>query len=78
LAELFNYRLRVEAGMNYTQMNDNSWTIGLVSSENYSITAIRGLVGSYRNYHLPASVRGRPRKEKTDITQIALSELKKQ
>jgi hypothetical protein len=40
--------------------------------------AILGLVGSYRNYHLLVSVRGLPRRVKADITQIALSELKKQ
>jgi hypothetical protein len=30
--------------------------------------AILGLVGSYRNYHLLASVRGLPRREKANIS----------
>ena len=39
------------------------------------VTVLGGPTGGYRNYHLPASIRGRPRKEKPDITQIVLSEL---
>jgi hypothetical protein len=37
--------------------------------------AILGLVGSYRNYLLLASVRGRSRKENSDITQIVFERI---
>jgi hypothetical protein len=33
--------------------------------------AILGLVGSYKNYHLLASVRRRPRRVKADSSEIA-------
>jgi hypothetical protein len=37
--------------------------------------AILGLVGSYRNYHLLASVRGLSRRVKADITQIVFERI---